>query len=49
MSEKRNSASDVDDYICITDIAVAKEGNSRAANAVKNWVRNRITLEFLGT
>ncbi len=43
------SASDIDDYICITDIAAAKEGNSRAADVVKNWIRNRITLEFLGT
>ena len=24
-------------------------GDSRAANVVKNWIRNRITLEFLGT
>ena len=43
------SKQDIDDYICITDIAAAKEGNSRAADVVKNWIRNRITLEFLGT
>ncbi len=43
------SASDIYDYICITDIAAAKEGNSRAADVVKNWIRNRMTLEFLGT
>ena len=38
-----------DDYICITDIATAKSDNSRAADIVKNWMRNRNTLEFLGT
>ena len=37
------------DYICITDIASAKSENSRAADVVKNWIRNRNTLEFLGT
>ncbi len=43
------SAAEIDDFICITDIAAAKEGNSRAADVVKNWIRNRMTLEFLGT
>jgi len=38
----------MDDYICITDIAAAKSDNSRAADVVKNWLRNRNTLEFLG-
>ena len=38
-----------DDFICITDMAAAKGGNSRAADVVKNWIRNRITIEFLGT
>ena len=38
-----------DDYICISDIAKAKEGASRVADIIKNWLRNRITLEFLGT
>jgi hypothetical protein len=38
-----------EDYICITDIAKAKEGDSRAADIIKNWIRNRTTLEFLGT
>ena len=33
----------------ITDIAKVKEGNSRAADIIKNWIRNRATLEFLGT
>ena len=39
----------IDDYICITDIAKAKTGESRSADVVKNWLRNRNTLEFLGT
>lgn len=38
-----------DDYICISDFAVAKDGNSRTADVIKNWLRNRYTLEFLGT
>ncbi|MDH6303611.1 hypothetical protein M2459_000455 [Parabacteroides sp. PF5-5] len=37
------------DYISITDIANTKEGDSRAADIIKNWIRNRTTLEFLGT
>jgi hypothetical protein len=40
---------DIDDYICITDMAKAKGGESRAADIIKNWLRNRATLEFLGT
>ena len=43
------SQADIDDYICITDMAAAKSDNSRAADVVKNWLRNRNTLEFLGT
>ena len=39
----------IDDYICITDIAVAKSDGSRAADVVRNWIRNRRTLEFLST
>ncbi len=39
---------DIDDYICITDIASAKSDDSRAADVIKNWIRNRNTLEFLG-
>ena len=38
-----------DDYICITDIAKTKESDSRAADIIKNWIRNRSTLEFIGT
>jgi len=42
------SKEDIDDYICITDIAAAKSDDSRAADVIKNWMRNRNTLEFLG-
>lgn len=41
------SAESFDDYICITDIARAKADNSRAADVVRNWLRNRATLEYL--
>ncbi|GBU08513.1 hypothetical protein AwDysgo_18440 [Bacteroidales bacterium] len=37
------------DYISMTDMANAKESVSRAADIIKNWLRNRYTLEFLGT
>jgi hypothetical protein len=40
---------DIDDYICVTDMAKAKGGESRAADIIKNWLRSRTTLEFLGT
>ena len=40
---------EIEDYICITDIAAAKSENSRAADVVRNWLRNRTTLEFLST
>jgi hypothetical protein len=43
------SSNNEDDYICITDIAKTKESDSRAADIIKNWIRNRATLEFLGT
>ncbi len=43
------SKAEIDDYICITDIAVAKSDNSRAADVIRNWLRNRSTLEFLAT
>ena len=43
------SFDNTEDYICITDMAAAKGGNSRAADVVKNWIRNRMTIEFLGT
>jgi len=37
------------DFICLTDMANAREGESRAADIIKNWLRNRYTLEFMGT
>ena len=40
---------DEKDYICISDIAKAKSDNSRAADVIRNWLRNRSTLEFLTT
>ena len=43
------SKEEIDDYICITDIAAAKSDESRAADVVRNWLRNRRTLEFLAT
>ena len=43
------SNEDIDDYIRITDIAVVKSDNSRAADVIRNWLRNRSTLEFLST
>lgn len=38
-----------DDYISLTDIANSKNGEARAADIIKNWIRNRGTLEFIGT
>lgn len=32
------------DYICLTDIAKAKEGEDH----IRNWMRNRNTIEYLG-
>ena len=43
------SKEEIDDYICVTDIAAAKSDDSRAADVVRNWLRNRRTLEFLAT
>ncbi len=36
-----------DDYICITDIARYKKA-VRTDDLVRNWIRNRNTIEFLG-
>ena len=36
-----------EDYICITDIAKYKD-NTLANDIIKNWLRNRNTIEFLG-
>lgn len=38
-----------EDFICLTDMAKAKEGDNRAADIIKNWIRTRTTIEFLGT
>jgi hypothetical protein len=35
------------DFISLTDMANAKEGESRAADIIKNWLRTRYALEFL--
>ena len=40
---------DFQDYISLTDMSNAKEGESRAADIIKNWIRTRFTLEFIGT
>src|SRR5690554_2924126 len=37
------------DYISLTDMANAKESESRAADIIKNWIRTRYTIEFLST
>lgn len=37
------------DYICISDFTKFKEGKSTTDDIIRNWLRNRITLEFLGT
>ena len=37
------------DFISLTDMANAKENECRAADIIKNWIRNRYTIEFLGT
>ena len=36
-----------EDYICITDIARYKNSD-RTDDLIRNWLRNRNTLEFLG-
>ena len=38
-----------EDYISLTDMAKAKTGENRAADIIKNWLRTRTTIEFLGT
>ena len=37
-----------EDYISLTDIANSKDREQRAADIIKNWIRNRNTIEFLG-
>ena len=36
------SKQELDDYICITDIAKAKTGESRSADVVKNWLLKEV-------
>ena len=40
---------DQNDYISLTDMAKARTDSTRAADVIKNWLRTRSTLEFLGT
>ena len=40
---------DLRDYISLTDMAKARTDAGRAADVIKNWLRARSTLEFLGT
>ena len=37
------------DYISLTEMAKARTDAGRAADVIKNWLRARSTLEFLGT
>ena len=37
------------DYISLTDMANGKQSEGRAADIIKNWIRTRYTIEFLGT
>jgi hypothetical protein len=37
------------DYLSLTDIAKSQGENSRPADVIKNWIRTRITIEFIGT
>ena len=39
---------DQNDYISLTDMAKARTDSVRAADVIKNWLRARATLEFLG-
>lgn len=45
-SEVRLFAQDANDFICITDIA---KGFEIGVSAIESWMRNRNTIEFLGT
>lgn len=40
---------DEKDYISLTDMANGKHDESQAADVIKNWIRTRYTIEFLGT
>jgi len=41
------NANDIEDYICITDIAKYKDSQN-PRYIIQNWMRNRNTVEFLG-
>ena len=36
------------DYISLTDMVNGKQSESRAADIIKNWIRTRYAIEFLG-
>ncbi len=38
---------DVDDYICLTDMARFKD-RERTNYVIQNWIRSRSTIEFIG-
>ncbi|MCQ2334124.1 MAG: KilA-N domain-containing protein, partial [Paludibacteraceae bacterium] len=37
------------DYISLTDMVNARRDEVRAADVIKNWIRSRSAIEFLGT
>lgn len=39
---------DKEDYICLTDMADFKDGDSKPDVVIQNWLRNRDTIEYLG-
>ena len=47
--DKQSAAFGDKDYISLTDMANGKQSESRAADIIKNWIRTRYTIEFLGT
>lgn len=40
---------DQSDYISLTNMAKARTDFAQVADVIKNWLRTRPTLEFLGT
>jgi hypothetical protein len=46
-ADPQNGSLNEADYICITDIAKYKSLD-RTDDLIRNWIRNRYTLEFLG-
>ncbi len=42
------STESAEDYICLTDMVKGAGDDARAADVIKNWLRNRSTIEFLG-